>query len=199
MERVLFDGLAARAGQPVVMAGWVHHQRKLSNVTFLLLRDRRGITQVVVEDPATREFVDSLANETVVRVEGEAVATAQAPGGVEIHTPIVTVLASAEAPPVDVRQKELTAALPFLLDHAPVALRHARARAAAQVAAASIAGFRATLDALDFTEVQTPKIVASATEGGANVFTLDYFGRKAFLAEPAVLQADDGRRVRARV
>jgi nondiscriminating aspartyl-tRNA synthetase len=52
-----------------------------------------------------------------------------------------------------------------------------------RIAAASIAGFRATLDRLGFTEIQTPKIVASATESGANVFALDYFGRPAYLAQ----------------
>src|SRR5207253_21246 len=69
------------------------------------------------------------------------------------------------------------------LDHAPVALRHPRQRAAFELAAASVAGFRAALDRLGFVEIQTPKLVASASEGGSNVFTVDYFGRKAFLAQ----------------
>ena len=64
-----------------------------------------------------------------------------------------------------------------------MALRHPRQRAAFRIAAASVAGFRAALDGLGFTEIQTPKIVASATEGGANVFRVDYFGREAYLAQ----------------
>ena len=71
----------------------------------------------------------------------------------------------------------------MLLDLAPLTLRHPRRRAVFELAAASIAGFRAALDALQFTEIQTPKLVASATEGGANVFELDYFGRPAYLAQ----------------
>jgi nondiscriminating aspartyl-tRNA synthetase len=70
-----------------------------------------------------------------------------------------------------------------VLDNAAVALRHPRQRAPFEIAAAAVAGFRATLDRLDFTEVHTPKIVASATESGANVFGIDYFGRRAYLAQ----------------
>ena len=77
----------------------------------------------------------------------------------------------------------LNAALPTLLDHAVVLNRHPARRAVFRLAAAAMSGFRATLNARHFTEVQTPKIVASATESGANVFQLDYFGRPAFLAQ----------------
>src|SRR5205807_5205565 len=68
-------------------------------------------------------------------------------------------------------------------DHAAVALRHPGIRAAFAISAASLAGFRSTLDAMRFTEIQTPKIVGAATESGANVFGLDYFGRRAYLAQ----------------
>jgi len=81
------------------------------------------------------------------------------------------------------RRPGLTASPPFLLDHAALSLRHPRIRAAFAISAASLTGFRSTLDALDFTEIQTPKIVSTATESGANVFELDYFGRPAYLAQ----------------
>jgi len=101
-----------------------------------------------------------------------------------VHAPTFRVLAlPAAAPPIELRRPELKEQLPTLLDYAPVALRHPRKRAAFQIAAASLAGYRAGLDAHGFTEIQTPKIVASATESGANVFELDYFGRPAFLAQ----------------
>jgi nondiscriminating aspartyl-tRNA synthetase len=70
-----------------------------------------------------------------------------------------------------------------MLDHAPVALRHPRQRALFQLSAASMSGFRAALQSRDFIEIQTPKIVGAATEGGANVFKLDYFGRPAYLSQ----------------
>ena len=78
---------------------------------------------------------------------------------------------------------QLNAQLPTLLDHAAVSLRHPPRRAVAAIAAASVAGFRSTLDGLGFTEVFTPKVVAAATESGANVFPIDWFGRRAYLAQ----------------
>jgi nondiscriminating aspartyl-tRNA synthetase len=70
-----------------------------------------------------------------------------------------------------------------MLDHAPVALRHPRLAAVHRIGAAAVAGFRAALDARLFVEIFTPKIVGTATESGANVFRLDYFGRPAYLAQ----------------
>ena len=185
MERHLISGLAERAGEPVRVAGWLHHQRQLARVAFVLVRDRSGIVQVVVEDPGLRAEVDALAAETVLAVEGTAVRSEQAPGGVEIHGPAVEVITrpSGPPPPFELRRPELNAQLPTLLDHAAAALRHPRRRAVVRVAAASVAGFRAALHALDFTEVHTPKLVASATETGADVFAVDYFGRRAYLAQ----------------
>jgi nondiscriminating aspartyl-tRNA synthetase len=72
---------------------------------------------------------------------------------------------------------------PTLLDHAAIALRHPSRRAVAEIAAVSVHGFRAALDARHFTEIHTPKVVAAATEGGADVFQIDWFGRRAFLAQ----------------
>jgi nondiscriminating aspartyl-tRNA synthetase len=89
----------------------------------------------------------------------------------------------AEQPPIELRRPELKEQLPTILDYAPVALRHPKQRQAFQIAAASVRGFRAALDGLGFVEIQSPKIVVSATETGSNVFKVDYFGREAFLAQ----------------
>jgi nondiscriminating aspartyl-tRNA synthetase len=184
MRRILACELGGHAGGPVRLAGWLHRQRRLSRVTFLIVRDRSGVAQVVVGDRAQAERVASLTPETVLSVTGRAVAAAQAPGGVEVHEPEIEVVAEpAEPPPLELWRPELSAQLPTRLDLAPLALRHPRAQAVFRVAAASIAGFRDALDGLGFTEIQTPKIVASATESGANVFAIDYFGRAAYLAQ----------------
>ena len=185
--RVLSTDLAARVGERVTLAGWLHARRELGAVSFVLLRDRAGLAQIVVSPGNTvlqgREPLD-LAAETVVEVDGVAVAAVQAPGGVELHEPAFRVLAEpAETPPVELRRPVLKETLPTLLDVAPVALRHPRERAKFQLAAASLAGFREALDRLGFVEISSPKIVASATESGANVFALDFFGRPAFLAQ----------------
>ena len=89
----------------------------------------------------------------------------------------------AEPPPFDLYRPAVTAGLPTVLDHAPTTLRHPMLRAGFEISAASVAGFRAVMDAHGFTEIQTPKIVRSATESGANVFAIDYFGQPAYLAQ----------------
>jgi nondiscriminating aspartyl-tRNA synthetase len=101
-----------------------------------------------------------------------------------VHDAELTVIAApVEPPPVELHRPEPRESLAVRLDHAPVALRHPLVRERFRLTARAIAAFRATLGALDFTEIQSPRIVGAATEGGANVFRLDYFGRDAFLAQ----------------
>ncbi len=184
MQRILSHQLPEHTGRPVRLAGWIHRRRLLKSVAFLILRDASGLAQVVVEDPATRALLESLGEETPVEVTGRVLANPVAPGGVEVVEPMVTALSDpAEPPPFDLYRPELRVALPTMLDAAYVALRHPRIAAAHRIAAASVAGFRQALDALSFVEVHTPKIVGTATESGANVFRLDYFGRPAYLAQ----------------
>jgi nondiscriminating aspartyl-tRNA synthetase len=184
MQRTLAAELVGRTGARVRVAGWLHHQRQLARVAFVLVRDRSGIAQVVVVDPAERTAVARLLPETVIEVDATVASSEQAPGGVELVDPTINVVAEpASAPPFELRRPTLNAQLPTLLDQAAVALRHPARRAIAAVAAASVAGFRSTLDAHGFTEVFTPKVVAAATESGANVFPIDWFGRRAYLAQ----------------
>jgi nondiscriminating aspartyl-tRNA synthetase len=178
MERTYTTGLAARVGERVRIAGWLHGYRQLGGIGFAVVRDGRGTAQVVCS-----ERLD-LTAETVLEVEGTVVEAAQAPGGVELHEPAIRVISEpAEPPPIELRRPELKEQLPTLLDHAAVSLRHPRVRDRFRVAAAATAGFRRALDGLGFVEINTPKVVAAATESGANVFPLEWFGRPAFLAQ----------------
>jgi nondiscriminating aspartyl-tRNA synthetase len=188
MERIWTTDLGSHVGERVRLAGWLHRLRQLSGVSFLILRDGKGLAQIVVDDPALVAQLAALHNESVLVVEGHAVAEPQAPGGVEVHQPAVEVLEPASAsPPFDLFRPTLKAQLPTILDHAALTLRHPRPRALFRLASASMAGFRRTLRAMDFVEIQTPKIVASATESGANVFAIDYFGTPAYLAQSSQL------------
>ncbi|GIJ25470.1 aspartate--tRNA(Asp/Asn) ligase [Micromonospora qiuiae] len=184
MQRILSDQLTPHIGDPVRIAGWVHRRRLLKSVAFLIVRDAAGLAQVVVTDPAVRATVEALSEETVVEVVGTVVANATAPAGVELTDPAVRPLGPpAVPPPFDLYRPALTATLPTQLDNAPVALRHPTRSAALRISAAAVAGFRAALDARRFVEIHTPKVVASSTESGANVFALDWFGRPAYLAQ----------------
>ncbi len=183
ISRIMAADLPSHIGEPVTIAGWLHRKRQLKSVTFLIIRDRTGLDQVVLpaDDPAS---AGAPPEETVIEVSGTATASAQAPGGVEITGPTVTALSGPAAPPpFDLYRPTVTAGLPAILDNAPTSLRHPRLRAPFEISAASVAGFRAALDALGFTEIHTPKIVQSATESGATVFGLDYFGVPAYLSQ----------------
>jgi nondiscriminating aspartyl-tRNA synthetase len=184
MQRILSTELPAHIGERVRVAGWIHRRRLLKSVAFLILRDGAGLAQVVVTAADLRARLGELTEETVVEVVGTVVGNPAAAAGVELTDPEVRLPgAVAVPPPFDLYRPALTATLPTQLDHAAVALRHPTRAAALRISAAAVAGFRATLDAARFVEVHTPKIVASATESGANVFALDYFGRPAYLAQ----------------
>jgi len=184
MARIWSMELAAHAGEPVQLAGWLHRFRRLSQVSFLILRDGQGLAQVVVDKPEQVAELSELASETVLRVSGTAALVAAAPGGVEVRSPTIEVISMPVEPsPFDLFRPAIKAQLPTILDRAAVALRHPRMRALHRLAAASAAGYREALQARGFVEIFTPKLVASATEGGANVFPVDYFGRSAFLAQ----------------
>src|SRR5579862_1148287 len=174
MERVLTSELAAHAGKDVLVKGWLHRQRRLANVSFLVLRDRAGLAQVVLDHP------ENLLPETVLEVRGRVVKEHQ----LEIHQPDLQVLSEPRAvPPVELHRPEPKESLPVRLDHAAVALRHPAVRDRFRLAARAVGAFRRTLDELGFTEIHTPKLVGAATEGGANVFRVDYFGQDAYLAQ----------------
>lgn len=184
MQRILSTELAGHVGETVTVAGWVHRRRLLKSVTFLILRDAGGPAQVVITDEAVRRRVAALSEESVVEVVATVTANPAAPDGRELTSPAIRVLSEVRVPlPLELHRPALTATLPTQLDHAALSLRHPTRAAALRVAAAATAGFRDTLAGLQFVEIHTPKIVASATESGANVFALDYFGRPAFLAQ----------------
>jgi nondiscriminating aspartyl-tRNA synthetase len=179
MQRILSAELTLHVGERVTIAGWVHRRRELKSVSFLIVRDRAGLAQVVV--PAGTPLPEE---ETVVRVTAEVTANEVAPGGVELTAPEITVVSGVEHhTPFEIFRPTLSPALPTQLDHAPLSLRHPSRREALRLAAQATSAFRETLDRLEFTEIHTPKIVESATESGATVFALDYFGRPAYLAQ----------------
>lgn len=175
----------AEAGATVLLQGWLHRRRALAAVAFLIIRDRTGLAQVIVR-PGEELFerLSELREETVFTVQGKASVNDSAPGGVEVVESVLVALSDpAKPPPVELWRPSLNATLPTILDHAPVLWRHPVQRASWELASASMQGYRTRLSSLGFTEIQTPKLVSAATESGSNVFQVDYFDRKAFLAQ----------------
>ena len=193
ISRTLTADLPSHVGEHIAVAGWLHRKRQLKSMTFLIVRDRSGLAQAVLTGPAAIAAAAALPEETVIAVEGTVTASPQAPGGAELTEPVITQLSGpAAAPPFDLYRPSVTASLPAILDGAPTTLRHPRLRAPFEISAASAAGFRRALGDLGFTEIHTPKIVESATESGANVFGIDYFGTPAYLAQYTSLDAELG-------
>lgn len=185
MKRVLSNELSSHTGERVLMAGWMHRIRRLgSGIVFVHLRDRSGICQIVAEAPEAIASLDGLLVESVVEVEGMVVAEAQATGGYEIHDPSFTVLSAViDALPFPINKPVINAHLDTFLDHAMIGLRAPVKQAVFKLSAAVAHAFRDVLDGKGFTEIATPKIIGSASESGANVFALDYFGKQAYLAQ----------------
>lgn len=185
MKRVLSNELSSHTGERVLMAGWMHRIRRLgSGIVFVHLRDRSGICQIVAEAPKAIASLDGLLVESVVEVEGMVVAEAQAAGGYEIHDPSFTVLSAViDALPFPINKPVINAHLDTFLDHAMIGLRAPVKQAVFKLSAAVAHAFRDVLDGKGFTEIATPKIIGSASESGANVFALDYFGKQAYLAQ----------------
>jgi nondiscriminating aspartyl-tRNA synthetase len=183
MERITTAGLRSHIGERVQIAGWLHNLRLLGNANFAIVRDASGLAQVFL----TRSESDQVAGllpESVIEVEGTVVAEPQARGGAELHDPQVTVLSPVtEALPFPINKPDLEPQIETFLNHASLGLRHPLKRAIFQLSAGIMAGYRRALDNLGFVEITTPKIVESATESGANVFAIDYFGRPAYLAQ----------------
>jgi nondiscriminating aspartyl-tRNA synthetase len=181
MERVRSIEVGQHVGSRVLVAGWLRTRRALGGVTFAVVRDGWGEVQAVWEgaDPLA-----GVVAESVVELVGDVVAAPTAPSGVELRGADCHVLEAVTEPTaIALGGRTLRASLPIVLDTAVVANRHPTRRAIFALAAEVMAAFRGCLDARGFTEIQTPKIVGASTEGGANVFGVDYFGRPAFLAQ----------------
>jgi nondiscriminating aspartyl-tRNA synthetase len=177
-ERTLVRDVATRTGEQVVLRGWVHQRRDLGGIQFLHLRDRSGMIQCVFEGASVP------LHESVVEVAGVVRENARAPGGIEVHASRLDVISLAiTPPPIEIAKESQHANPETLLEYRHVSVRGLRTQATLKVQAELVRAFRSTLHELDFTEIFTPKLVAAGAEGGANLFEVDYYGTRAFLAQ----------------
>lgn len=188
MNRVLNKDVAAQTGQPVTVQGWLHKKRLLGGLTFINLRDRSGLLQILIEDKAEVEKLRGLQIGTVLEVTGKVFDEPRAPGGVELHEPSLMVLVPVtDEPPIEI-DKPLSHKpenLETLFDNRVIGLRNLQEAAIFRIQAKVLAATREYFSQNDFTEMNTPKLLPGATEGGAEVFKLDYFGKEATLAQSA--------------
>ena len=183
MNRTLAADLNSHVGKRVRVQGWLHALRKMGDVNFLILRDRSGIVQAVTSADDLLP-ISNLQHESVIQIEGDVVVAPNAPGGFELYHNAISVISPvATPPPFALNKNRIKANQPAFLDHAVIGHRHLTNRAILRLVSGVMQGFRQTLSQQGFVEIQTPKLVASATESGANVFAVDYFGQTAYLAQ----------------
>lgn len=184
--RTLSRDLKDHIGKTVHVEGWLHKKRLLGGLTFLSIRDRSGLTQVVIQDKDEVEKLRGLQIGTVLRVSGKTVEEPRAPGGAELHDAKLEVLVPVtDEPPIEI-DKPLSHKpdnLDTLFEYRGLGLRNLQEQKVFKIRAALLRSIRNYLTERDFIEIQTPKLLAGATEGGAEVFKLDYFGQEATLAQ----------------
>ncbi|MFB6295365.1 MAG: aspartate--tRNA(Asn) ligase [Halobacteriales archaeon] len=175
----------AEPGDSVTVAGWVHEIRDLGGIAFLILRDQSGKIQVKFEkDDLEEDLVEAglgVHRESVVSVTGAVEEEERAPTGVEITPEEFDVIAGADPElPLDPSGK-VDAELSTRLDNRTLDVRRPETKAVFEVRAEVLRAARAAFRELGCTEINTPKIVATGTEGGTELFPITYFGREAFM------------------
>ena len=171
----------------VTVAGWVHDIRNIGKIAFVILRDRTGFVQVTLK-PAevgqeTFDRLCRLSRESVISAEGKLVASPQAKVGAEVLAKGVRVLSEASTPlPLGVADK-VFAELETRLTHRALDIRKPEITRVFMFRDALTEEVRKFMRAEGFVEVQTPKLVSAGVEGGATLFQVQYYDRKAYLAQ----------------
>ncbi|MEG3224287.1 MAG: aspartate--tRNA(Asn) ligase [Methanobacteriales archaeon Met13] len=171
----------------VTLMGWIHEIRDLGGIIFLLLRDRDGITQITAPSKKVStelfEEIRKLRKESVVAVKGTVQESPQAPGGVEIIPQKILLLNPSHQPlPLDPTEK-VRAEIDTRLDSRFLDLRKHSVNSIFKIKSRMLHSVRVFLENQEFIEINTPKLVASATEGGTELFPITYFEREAFLGQ----------------
>jgi nondiscriminating aspartyl-tRNA synthetase len=184
--RILSSDVAKHIGEEIVVKGWLHKKRLLGGLTFLNVRDRSGLVQLVVKDKDEVEKLRGLQIGTVLTVTGSVVEEPRAPGGAELHDAKLEVMvAVTDELPIEI-DKPLSHKpdnLDTLFENRVIGLRNLQEAKIFRIRAGLLRYLREFLTDQEFVEINTPKILAGATEGGAEVFKVDYFGREAVLAQ----------------
>jgi nondiscriminating aspartyl-tRNA synthetase len=184
-EEISSSQLSKHTGATVRIHGHIQSLRDMGNLAFVVIRDMDGSVQLVADEQEVLAVVGQAAPETPVIAEGVVVARPQGQG-FEIQLKKLTLLSTpAQSLPVEIGKQSKVDGLSLstMLDYRPLTLRSPKVRSIFKIEAVFCEAFREFLRDRQFTEIHSPKIVATGTEGGAQLFKLNYFGREAFLAQ----------------
>jgi nondiscriminating aspartyl-tRNA synthetase len=189
MKRTLSSELAHCLDEPVMLRGWLNNLRAFGKLNFLILRDRAGLVQVVIESKEELQKIAHLHPGSVLRIKGKVVASAQAGLGVEIINPTIEVESAVLEPPLlEYYKPEMQADLDFILDHRSIALRNRQIQTVFRMQADIAHAYRLYMhDVVGAFEYFSPNLLGTSSEGGAEFFNVDYFGYPATLAQSSQL------------
>lgn len=184
MDRTLIIDCNNKVGEEIKICGFIQTKRDHGKITFLDISDRSGLIQVVANTGKDLRPQDAVSIIGKVNKRPEHLFNKNIPTGeIEIYSEKIEVLSKADELPFDMGGKDLDLQLPTLLDFRSLTLRHPKIKAIFKVQAAVLEGFRKICQKLDCVEIVVPTIAASSTEGGAEVFKVDYYGKKAFMTQ----------------
>ena len=174
-------------GKEIVIFGWVRDIRDLGGIRFIILQDKEGTVQITIPrdevDEETLRKGDALQGQYCIGVKGTVREMDKAPGGAEIIPGEIRILGAAKQPlPIDITGRT-PADIDVRLDARVIDLRRDENQAIFRIRDAVLKATREYLSGEGFVEVNTPKIIATATEGGASLFPVAYFEKEAFLAQ----------------
>jgi nondiscriminating aspartyl-tRNA synthetase len=189
MKRILASELGKCVDSPVELRGWLNNVRPLGKLNFLILRDRTGFAQIVIEDKAEYQKIASLQAGSILRISGTVSASSYADLGVEVVHPTITVeVPIHEVPPIEYYKPEIQSDLDFILDHRPIALRNRQIQSVFKIQSELVHAYRLYMhDKMQAVEYFAPNILGASSEGGAEFFNVDYFGHVATLAQSSQL------------
>lgn len=182
MNRVIITNLNKHINKRVLIQGWVCRIRKLKSITFLILRDRSGLVQCVLDNALID--TNNLRLESVMSISGKVTESKNKLNPFEVTVDNIEVInAVLEELPIEINKDKLDINLDTMLNNRVLSLRHEKKSSIFKIQNLIAQGFREFLIKNDFTEIFTPKIVAEGAEGGTEMFQLKYFEDKAYLAQ----------------
>ncbi len=178
------EEIGGLTGKEILIHGSVYKLRHMSGFAFVLLRTGRHVIQCVYSPEFSRFPMEELVEESCVRLRALVASEERSRLGWELRLLELRVLSVPECPmPIVINQKKVNTSLENLLDYRMLTLRNEKQRAIFKIQEGICQGFCAFLQSQHFTEIHSPKLVEAGAEGGANIFSLDYFGRQAYLAQ----------------
>ena len=178
MERLLIKEISNHEGEKITIKGRIFNIRNLGSISFLIIRDYSGVVQVVASKDTEVNSGD------IVLVEGIVKKDERAKGGYEMKAEKIEIITkSKETLPFDLEKDDINLNLNTLLDYRVLSLRHPKVQSIFRLYDLLLKSYDEAMREEGFVEIKTPKILGSASEGGANFFQVDYFDKKAVLAQ----------------